>query len=222
MDKQLTVHQLVPVQHVPKRFLGVGSQMLCGTAGDVLLVGSRPFSLFFLVGTSLPSRLRLRPLSRPELSLLPRFPFGLRSGDRRHSYGATPGGHAPEFWRRCGTPGRGLLVVDTSGEWSFDCTPCFSSLVVLVWFVWFFWCECVCGQISPITHHFRWNLIFIVAMPCCPALGWGALVYILGLCPWATYFFLRMEIYWGDLFEVHGFRPPAFKYKTYKRCGPSL
>ena len=91
MDKQLTVHQLAPVRQVSKKFLSVGSWLLCGAAEYVLLVGSRPFSLFFLVGTSLPSRLRLRPLSRPELSLLPRSPFGLRS------YGATPGGHAPEF-----------------------------------------------------------------------------------------------------------------------------
>ena len=68
MDKQLTVHQMVPVQRVPKENVtALDSRVLCGAAGGCICW--RVFALtFFFWWVLFPSRLRLQPLSRPELS----------------------------------------------------------------------------------------------------------------------------------------------------------
>ena len=53
----------------------------------------------------MPSRLKIQPLSRLELSFLSRFPFGICLMVSDVLYGAPPEGHAPGIWMRYDTQG---------------------------------------------------------------------------------------------------------------------
>ena len=52
MDKQLTVHQLVPLQRVPKESVtALDSRVLCGAAGGWICWRVFALTVFLLVGT---------------------------------------------------------------------------------------------------------------------------------------------------------------------------